>query len=209
MIALDMAFAGIWDNRAADQRATSADLRSTAAVLPVWRGKPQLAEDGLGWVTADNPVLRHAGALWLYLGQHAGQDRFAADISAWEPDGLDPAALAMFADPSEQHYPGAASGTRFAELRLAMAHLDPAAAALAATARAVFNWHRSHRFCASCGEESLLAMGAGSATARHVGPSIFLAPTRSSSCWSRAETLCFWAARMAGPKGCIPPSPVS
>jgi len=118
-----------------------------------------LAKDGLGWVKADNPELRHAGTLWLYLGQHAGQDRFATDISAWEPDGLDRATLAMFADPSEQHYPGAAAGTRFAELRLAMTQLDPSEAALAATARAVFNWHRSHRFCAACGAESLLAMG--------------------------------------------------
>lgn len=159
MIARDMAFAGGWDDRASDRRKTCDSLRATAAVLPIWRGKPQLALQGLGWVGADNPALRHAGTDWLYLGKHNGQERFAADISPWEPDGLGSAALAMFADPSEQHYPGAATGTRFGELRLAMTSLAPAEAAMAATARAVFNWHRSHRFCAACGAQSAMAMG--------------------------------------------------
>lgn len=159
MNALDMAFAGGWDDRAADRRAQSDGLRAQAAILPLWRGKPQLGPDALAWVGAQNPVLRHAGGDWLYLGQHDGRDRFAADISAWEPDGLDSAALAMFADPSEQHYPGAADGTRFGELRLAMTRLAAPEAAMAATARAVFNWHRSHRFCAACGAQSAMAMG--------------------------------------------------
>jgi len=159
MISLDMAFAGVWDSRAAQERANSQDLRAGSAVLPIWRGKPQIGPDGLAWVAADATALRHAGDTWLYLGRHAGQARFAADISAWEPDGLDTAALAMFADPTEQHYPGALEGTRFAELRLAMTELAPAEAALASTGRAVFNWHRSHRFCAACGAESQMSMG--------------------------------------------------
>lgn len=159
MTHLDMAFIGMWDDRAAHNRATCQRLRDGARILPLWRGKPQLDAQALGWVTADAPALRHGGSDWLYLGHHDGQHRFAVDISAWEPDGLEPAALAMFADPSEQHYPGAQPGTRFGELRLAMAHLAPSDAAMAATARAVFNWHRSHRFCAACGTESRIAMG--------------------------------------------------
>ncbi|NBB98933.1 MAG: NADH pyrophosphatase, partial [Alphaproteobacteria bacterium] len=154
MTALDMAFVGGWDDRAADQRAHSERLRAGSVVLPIWRGKPQLGPLGLAWVGTEDPALHHAGGAWLYLGCHDGQDRFAADISTWEPDGLDSAALAMFADPTEQHYPGAAKGTRFGELRLAMMHLSAPEAAMAATARAVFNWHRSHRFCAACGTES-------------------------------------------------------
>lgn len=156
---LDMAFAGGWDSRAAQDRALCDTLRDASIVLPLWRGKPQLSADGLGWVPASDPVLRHAGDRWLYLGRQEGQPRFAADVSLWEPDGLDSAALAMFADPTEQHYPGAAEGTRFAELRLAMTSLGAADAALAATARAVFNWHRSHSFCAVCGAQSTLSMG--------------------------------------------------
>ncbi|WP_296644406.1 NAD(+) diphosphatase [Roseinatronobacter sp.] len=159
MKCLEMAFVGRWDNRAADERATSETLRIGSQVLPLWRGKPQMSDHGLAWVNADDTALRHAGETWLYLGRQDGQPRFAADISTWEPDGLDSAALAMFADPTEQYYPGAEEGTRFAELRLAMTQLDPAEAALAATARGVFNWHRSHRFCAACGQESTLAMG--------------------------------------------------
>lgn len=154
MKSLEMAFVGRWDSRAADERANADALRARSQVLPLWRGKPQLDRDGLAWVRPDAPVLRHAGAHWLYLGRVGEQPRFAADISAWEPDGLDSAAMAMFADPTEQYYPGAAPGARFAELRLAMTTLAPADAALAATARAVFNWHRSHRFCAACGQES-------------------------------------------------------
>lgn len=159
MIALDMAFVGTWDDRAAHERAGCDALRDGAAVLPLWRGKPQLDPAGLAWVAAGDPALIHAGDDWLYLGRHNGQPRFAADISAWEPDGLDTAALAMFADPSEQHYPGAADGTRFGELRLAMTTLAAPDAAMAATARAVFNWHRSHRFCAACGAQSAPANG--------------------------------------------------
>jgi NAD+ diphosphatase len=65
----------------------------------------------------------------------------------------------MFADPTEQYFPGASATARFAELRLAMMQLSASEAALAATARAVFNWHRTHRFCAACGTESAPAMG--------------------------------------------------
>jgi len=159
MKALEMAFAGHWDSRAAEERATSDRLRAGSQVLPLWRGKPQIAQDCLAWVAADSPVLRHAGDSWLFLGRQNGQPRFAADISGWEPDGLDRAALEMFADPSEQTYPGAAPGACFAELRLAMTTLSAPEAALAATARAVFNWHRSHRFCAACGSTSQIAPG--------------------------------------------------
>ena len=128
------------------------------AVLPLWRGKPQLGpRDWHG----SPPVTRFCATpakRWLYLGRHQGQARFAADISAWEPDGLDTAALAMFADPSEQHYPGAAEGTRFGELRLAMTRL--------ALARRGHGRHRARgvqlaplaSLCAACGAESAMAM---------------------------------------------------
>lgn len=159
MIALEMAFTGGWDDRAADKRAQSNNLRAHALVLPIWRGKPQLGPQDLAWISAQDPILRHAGGDWLYLGRHAGRDRFAADISGWEPDGLDRAALAMFSDPSEQYYPGAAEGARFGDLRRAMTRLDVPEAAMAATARAVFNWHQSHRFCAACGVESAMVAG--------------------------------------------------
>jgi NAD+ diphosphatase len=156
------AFCGTWDTRAADRRADPALIaalraRTDARVLPVWRGKPHLGADGLGWVGPDHPCLIHAGQDWIYLGQWQDRPCFAADISGWEPDAIDRAALAMFLDPSQQIWPGAEPGQHFGELRLAMATLGAAEAALASTARAVFNWHRSHRFCAACGAGSAVA----------------------------------------------------
>ena len=68
MKALEMAFAGHWDSRAAEERATSDSLRAGSQVLPLWRGKPQIAQDCLAWVAADSPVLRHAGDSWLFSG---------------------------------------------------------------------------------------------------------------------------------------------
>jgi NAD+ diphosphatase len=44
-----------------------------------------------------------------------------------------------------------ADGGGFADLRAVAGELPEEDAALAATARAVFAWHRRHRFCANCG----------------------------------------------------------
>ena len=46
------------------------------------------------------------------------------------------------------------SNRRFAELRGVMTRLNARDAELAATARAIFEWHRIHGFCANCGAAS-------------------------------------------------------
>lgn len=160
---MQFAFGGGWDARDALRRSDEAALaqaleHTETRVLPFWRGKPHLAGPALGWVSPDHPMLRHAQRPFLYLGQHDGCARFAADISAWEPDALDRAALAMFLDTSIQHHPDAAPDAHFGELRMAMSQLDAPEAALAATARALFNWHRTHGFCAACGHPSDVTM---------------------------------------------------
>lgn len=155
---------GDWD-RAAHLRTdaeTLTQLTGRALVLPVWRGRPLLAARGLAWLQPDHPVLAHAGPAhdggrYLFLGQHDGQARLAADVSRWEPAGLDRAAMAMFFDATEYRHPDLPADHRFAELRGALLSLPPTDAALAATARALFNWHRSHRFCAACGQPSIVA----------------------------------------------------
>ncbi|MCH8467320.1 MAG: NAD(+) diphosphatase [Roseinatronobacter sp.] len=126
-------------------------------ILPLWRGKPQLLGNALGWVGPDHPMLAQAAQPYLYLGQSEGADIFAADLSGWEPEALDRAALAMFTDTSIQIHPDAPKGAQFSELRLAMAHLPPEQAAMAASARAIYNWHRTHQFCAACGAASIPA----------------------------------------------------
>jgi NAD+ diphosphatase len=156
---IEPAFCAIWDSRDTATRADPAALQALARapltrILPVWRGKPHLAPDALGWVGPDHPCLIHATEGLVYMGQFQGQPAFAADISGWEPDALDRGAMAMFLDPSEQIWPGAAAGLVFGDLRLAMTRLPAPDTTLAGTARALFNWHRTHRFCAACGQPS-------------------------------------------------------
>ena len=159
---MQFAFREDWQSRAAQNRPDRQHLHPDAyardsLILPMWRGKPHLGPAGLAWVAPDHPMLKHAPLPHLYLGQHRDRDVLAADLSGWEPDALDRAALAMFADTSVQVHPDAPAGAHFAELRLAMTALPPDEASIAATARAIFNWHRTHRFCAACGHQSMVA----------------------------------------------------
>lgn len=133
-----------------------------ARVLPVWRGKPLVggeARDRLGWVSPGHPVLAQSREDAVFLGLGPGRDgatcaHFAADISGWEPQGVDAAATVAFFDPSEHHHPALPPDQRFAELRGVMARLSPLEAELAATARGLLTWHETHRFCARCGQPS-------------------------------------------------------
>lgn len=153
------AFGHEWHSRKAQYRTDAAAITSALSdpqtrILPLWRGKPHLGADGLSWSTGSDPVLAHARQPFLYLGTHEDRNIFAADISSWEPDALDRAALAMFTDTSIQIHPSAPKGAYFGELRLAMMQIPAVEAAFAATARALFNWHRTHRFCAACGAKT-------------------------------------------------------
>ena len=62
-------------------------------------------------------------------------------------------------DPSEQRHPALPDWMVFAELRRVMTWLTPRDAELAASGKAVFGWHESHRFCAKCGEATAPAQG--------------------------------------------------
>jgi NAD+ diphosphatase len=66
---------------------------------------------------------------------------------------------AGFFDASEQRHPALPDDHVFAELRGAMLRLSPRDAELAATAKALVQWHRSHRFCSQCGAGSAPAQG--------------------------------------------------
>ncbi|KIC11948.1 NUDIX hydrolase [Leisingera sp. ANG-M1] len=140
-----------------------ADCR--AQVLLMWRGKPLTVREagadlpgGLAWTAPAHALAasRQDEALFLGLAP-GGTPCFACDLSDWQPDGLDQDALNSFADASEQQHPDLPPAHVFAELRRVMTRLTPLEAELAATAKALLSWHRSHRFCASCGEPSNLA----------------------------------------------------
>jgi NAD+ diphosphatase len=166
-IAETVTFGGSGLDRAGALRGDAGAVARLAAdpssrMLPVWQGKPLLRDDGPGRMalaplSPAHPLLAHAAEPPVLLGLSHGAAWFAADVSPWTPDGQEVATVGAFLDPSEQRYPGLPPDHRFAELRGAMTRLDAREAELAATARAVLTWHRTHLFCARCGAPSLPA----------------------------------------------------
>lgn len=155
-------FGGAALDRAAHLRADPAQLaklRESGTVLPIWRGKPLFqAGERLAWMAPNSPVLAHSGEI-VFLGLDEGVPRFAADISDWSPEAGAEAVEQGFFDPSVQRHPSLSDDHSFLELRGVMTALTARDAELAATAKAVLHWHRSHGFCAACGAESHSAMG--------------------------------------------------
>ena len=155
-----LAFAGSGLERAAELRGQSDTLWASGEVkvLVFWQGKPLLNADGVEFVSATHPVLQIADDKPIYLGHEDGVHLFAADISKWQPDGLSDE-VGQFVDPSLQRHPGLPDRAAFGELRQNMTMLSARDAELIATAKAILEWHRSHRFCSKCGTKSELAMG--------------------------------------------------
>lgn len=156
-------FGGSGLDRAAHERKDTQTLwrDPTARIIVMWRGKPMVAKDHTKLVTVEveHAIVTDASADHVYLGRNAGAPVFAIDISAWEPDAHDDSTMDTFLDPTEQMHPSMDGMAVFAELRAIMTHLSPRDAELAATARAIFGWHASHRFCSTCGHLSDFAMG--------------------------------------------------
>ncbi|MEO5615878.1 MAG: NAD(+) diphosphatase [Cypionkella sp.] len=155
-LAETVTFGGSGLDRAAALRSDPvrmAELLADGRVLPIWRGKPLIvAQNGLGWVAAESVVLG-AGAP-VFLGLDDGVARFAVDISGWEPEVLEASQPAGFVDANRQGHPALPDDHAFEDLRGLMALLTPREAELAATAKAVLQWHSTHRFCSACGVAS-------------------------------------------------------
>ncbi len=158
-------FGGSALDRAAELRADEAALAAAIATggaraIVLWRGKPLVqapALDKLLRLPLDHPVLASFGAPIL-LGRDEAGLIFACDISDWVPEGLDVAALGQFSDETEQRHPDLPDDSVFSELRRIMARLSARDAELIATAKALFSWHDSHKFCARCGAASTRVM---------------------------------------------------
>lgn len=160
-IAESVTFGGSGLERAAELRrqpARIAQMLQAGRVLPLWRGKPLTVGDvGLGWVPTGSPVLAHGGAL-VFLGLDGAVARFAQDISDWSPEAGAAAVEAGFLDSAAQHHPSLPDSHAFVDLRAVMAALSARDAELAASAKALLHWHRSHGFCAACGTPTTVAM---------------------------------------------------
>lgn len=159
-------FGGSNFDRAAELRGDAEALRAARAhpqarAVVLWRGKPLVRTArpaALLRLPMDHPLLAEADPETVLLGREDGALRFAVSIDAWAPQDQDLSKINQFLDPTEQQHPALPEGEVFAELRRIMTWLDPRDAELAATARAIFEWHRIHRFCARCGAESDMAM---------------------------------------------------
>ena len=189
-IAETVTFGGSGLDRAAQLRGDAVEmvqLLGAGRVLPIWRGKPAVSPDGaLGWVAAQDRILA-GGRPVVFLGLQNGMGLFAQDISAWEPD-LTVQSTGFF-DPALQLHPDLADGVAFADLRSAMTRLTAREAELAATAKALCDWHARHGFCAACGaatepQQAGWQRGCGACEAKHfprTDPVVIMLVTRGNA----------------------------
>lgn len=150
-------FGGSNLDRAAELRPNIAPIMAdpAARTIVLWRGKLLLTKDDgpLARLPLDHPVTADAGALRVFLGRDEAGPVFALSLDAWNPELPEADEMGSFADLTVQQHPTTGDAV-FAELRAMMTTLSARDAELAATAKAVISWHRSHRFCSSCGHES-------------------------------------------------------
>ena len=127
--------------------------------MPIWRGKPLFGDEGAaaGWIETDHPVFKDAAEELVFLGLDEAGARFARDVSKWEPEEI-PDTMGAFFDQSFQSHPDLPPTHVFGELRGVMTQLSARDAELVISAKAVLNWHVSHRFCSKCGANSRAAM---------------------------------------------------
>ncbi len=137
-------------DRAAHRRSDPAWLEAAlgdpgSLLVPFWRGQPFISSLRPVWLRPGLLPLSGAGQTAVFLGCKDACAHFALELDGeadWQEDG-----------------PLAGLGA-FQDLRALAARPDmPAGPELAilAQARALFEWHRAHPFCARCGAPSRLA----------------------------------------------------
>jgi NAD+ diphosphatase len=140
----DMPLASRPIDRAAHRRSDEAWLeaairREDALILLIRNGEPFCAPDGgLSWFGPEALRLS-SGAPHLFLGE----DKACAPVFALDlPPRFDLAASLI-----------AGAGT-FSDFRQAAGRMSAMDANCASTARSLFLWHQSHKFCAKCGGQN-------------------------------------------------------
>ncbi|SLN47652.1 NADH pyrophosphatase [Aquimixticola soesokkakensis] len=157
-------FGGSGLERAAHLRNDGAALAQLAqhpqaGFVLAWRGKilVNIAADSmvhLHFAPATHPLVA-ATKTPLFLGLSEDErPLFAVELTGFTPPDE---AQDSFDDTSLQRHPDLPPTAGFAELRSIMTQLSPREAELAAMTRALFEWHRSHGFCARCGSASQIS----------------------------------------------------
>ena len=157
-LAETVTFGGSGLDRAAHLRGnlTETDMSKGQSIV-IWRGKVLVVNKDtptLAMLSCTHPIL--AAAPQIFLGRDDGTMLFATDISDWEPPSDQEAQSLGFFDPTEQRHPDLPASHVFLELRGCMNALSARDCELAATARALFQWHQSHKFCSRCGGRSAM-----------------------------------------------------
>jgi len=146
-------FAGNPLDRASDRRLDPAWLAQKLAAadslaLAIWNGKP-LIEAG-----PDGPRLAYLPA--AMAEDLAGGHERLLFLGLWKDEAVFAVDLEGAVDPALGPLQGLGA---FEDLRAVSLKLTKAEAAIAATAKQMFEWRRRHRHCAACGEPSEVADG--------------------------------------------------
>ena len=147
----ELSFSGTGRDRAHALRsdpAALAALLEEGMILPLMRGLVLAGPEALGWISPGHPLLAGASEP-VFLGLWQGKGVFAVTIPDYTPEEGIPDSGVF--DAGLMPHPKAPAGLQFTELRRIMSALSPDDAELAATARALTEWHRSHGFCPRCG----------------------------------------------------------
>ncbi len=152
--AVNNTFSGNPLNRASERRGDVAwlaellDAPSTLC-LPLWNGSP-LTEK-----TADGKVQLAYVAGGMSNELAGGQERLLF-MGLWKDTAVFAVDMEGAPDPTDGPLNGLG---KFADLRQVALLLPPTEAAIAATAKGMFEWRRKHRYCAACGEPSQITDG--------------------------------------------------
>ncbi|WP_424942437.1 NAD(+) diphosphatase [Aliiroseovarius crassostreae] len=135
-------------------------FQRNGAFLPLWRGKPLVREAKPGdfrleLLPGGHEIIANCNDDPIFLGLSDDTPIFACNLPDW--DGVLQPDTMSFLDTEAHHHPGAPEGSAFLELRMMLTALSPKEAEIAATARAILEWHRIHGFCANCGAASEIA----------------------------------------------------
>lgn len=183
--AITNVFAGNPLNRVSERRTDAAWLDARLAdrdslALPLWNGQP-LTEPG-----------KDGGVQLAYIPVRMGEELAGGwerllFLGLWKETAVFAVDLEGAPDPTDGPLSGLGA---FKDLRAVATVLVPAEAAIAATAKGLFEWRRKHRHCAACGEPSAVADGGWkrvcpACRAEHfprTDPVVIMLPTHGEKC---------------------------
>ena len=153
LIAFTNTFAGNPLDRVSDKRSDPAWIAEQLAAPPslavaLWNGKP-LVEDA-----------KAGGVQIAYLSANMARELGGAEnllfLGLWQETAVFAVDLESDSDPADAALEGLG---RFEDLRMIALTLPGADAAILATAKAMFEWRRKHRYCSNCGQPTQASEG--------------------------------------------------